>query len=184
VAFWYQAGEPKRFTKLPPLTERRFPNLDVIIEGKTLAAASRKTRGTAELQKGYDWTGEGQLFFKPIADRPGLEVTFVVAKEEYRALVLRMTYAADYGAYKVFLDGKNVPLAEDGSAPAESPVFDFYSWDLEVKDVTLGSLKLAAGKHTLRFEGTGRNPLSKGASLGLDSIRLRQRWDRKRKLLI
>jgi len=94
-----------------------------------------------------------------------------------------MTYAADYGAYRVLLDGKNVPLAEDGSAPAEGPVFDFYSRDLEAKDVYLGSLKLAAGKHTLRFEGVGRNPLSKGASLGLDSVRLRERWDKKRKLL-
>jgi hypothetical protein len=184
VAFWYQAGEPKRFTKLPPLAERRFPNLDIIVEGKTLAAACRKIRGTTELQKGYDWTGEGQLFFRPTMDRPGLEVTFDVAKEEYRALVLRMTYAADYGAYKIFLDGKNVPLAEDGSAPAESPVFDFYSRDLEVKDVYLGSFKLAPGKHTLRFEGLGRNPLAKGNYLGLDSVRLRQRWDRKRKLLI
>jgi hypothetical protein len=184
VAFWYQAGQPKRFTKLLPLAERRFPNLDVIIEGKTLAAASRKTRGTAEIQKGYDWTGEGQVLFRPAGDRPGLEVTFDVAREEYRALVLRMTYAADYGAYKIFLDGKSVPFAEDGSVPAESPVFDFYSRDLEVKDVSLGSFKLAPGKHTLRFEGAGRNALSIGNYLGLDSVRLRQRWDRKRKLLI
>jgi hypothetical protein len=158
--------------------------LDLIIEGKTLLAASRKVRGAAELQKGYDWTGEGQLFFRPTADRTGLEIAFDVAKEEYRALVLRMTYAADYGSYKIFLDGKNVPLAEDGSAPAESPAFDFYSRDLEVKDVYLGSFKLAPGKHTLRFEGVGRNALSKGNYLGLDSVRLRQRWDRKRKLLI
>jgi hypothetical protein len=172
-----------RFTKLPPLAERRFPNLDVIVEGKTLLAASRKIRGAAELQKGYDWTGEGQLFFKPTADRPGLDVTFDVVQEEYRALVLRLTYAADYGAYRVLLDGKNVPLAEDGSAPSESPVFDFYSRDLEVKDVCLGSFKLAPGKHTLRFEGVGRNALSKGNYLGLDSVRLRERWDRKRKLL-
>lgn len=184
VGFWYQAGEPKRFTSLPPLAERRFPNLDIIVEGKTLAAASKKFRGTAELQKGYDWTGEGQVFFRPTGDRPGLEVTFDVAKEEYRALVLRMTYAADYGAYKIFLDGKNVPLAEDGSVTAESAAFDFYSRDLEVKDVDLGSFKLAPGKHTLRFEGAGRNALSTGNYLGLDSVRLRQRWDRKRKLLI
>jgi hypothetical protein len=183
VAFWYQAGQPMRFTKLPPLAERRFPNLDVIVEGKTLLAASRKIRGAAELQKGYDWTGEGQLFFKPTADRPGLDVTFDVVQEEYRALVLRLTYAADYGAFRVLLDGKNVPLAEDGSAPSESPVFDFYSRDLEVKDVYLGSFKLAPGKHTLRFEGVGRNALSKGNYLGLDSVRLRERWDRKRKLL-
>jgi hypothetical protein len=183
VAFWYQKGQPQRFTTLPPLAERRFPNLDVIIEGKTLLASSRKTRGTAELQRGYDWTGEGQVFFKPTADKPAFEVDFDVAKEEYRALVLRMTYADDYGAYRVLLDGKPVPLAEDGTHPAASPVIDFFSRDLDVRDVYLGSLKLAPGKHTLRFEAAGRNPLAKGASLGLDSVRLRLRWDKKRKLL-
>ena len=61
--------------------------------------------------------------------------------------------------------------------------FDFYSPDLKVKDLYLGSFRLAPGKHTLRFEGVGRNPLSKGVYLGLDSVRLRERWDRKRKLL-
>jgi len=183
VAFWYQSGQPKRFTSLPPLADRRFPNLDAIIEGKTLLAASRTIRGTADVQKGYDWTGEGQAVFRPAGDKSALEVDFEVAKEEYRALVLRMTYAEDYGRYRILLDGKPVPLAEDGSHPAASPVFDFYSRDLEVQDVYLGSQKLLPGKHTLRFEGAGRNPLSKGAFLGLDSVRLRQRWDKKRKLL-
>jgi len=183
VAFWYQAGQPRRFTTLPLLAGRRFPNLDVIVEGKTLLAASRKIRGAAELQKGYDWTGEGQVFFRPKGDGQALEVDFDVSKEEYRALVLRMTCAEDCGRYRILLDGKPVPLAEDGGHPAESPALDFYSRDLEVKDVYLGSLKLAAGNHALRFEGAGRNPLSKGSSLGLDSVRLRQRWDKKRKLL-
>jgi hypothetical protein len=183
VAFWYQKGQPRRFTTLPALAARRFPNLDIVVEGKTLLASARKTRGAAELQKGYDWTGEGQVFFRPSGDKPALEVDFTVAKEEYRALVLRMTYADDYGAYRILLDGKPVPLAEDGSHPAVGPVIDFYSRDLDVKDVYLGSLKLAPGKHSIRFEAAGRHPLAKGGALGLDSVRLRERWDRKRKLL-
>ncbi len=183
VAFWYQKGQPQRFTTLPPLAGRRFPNLDIVIEGKALLAASRKVRGAAELQKGYDWSGEGQVFFRPSGDKPSLEVDFDVAKEEYRALVLRMTYADDYGAYRILLDGRPVPLADDGTHPAKSPVLDFFSRDLAVKDVYLGSLKLTPGRHTLRFESAGTNPLAKGSSLGLDSVRLRQRWDKKRKLL-
>ncbi len=183
VAFWYQKGQPRRFTALPPLAARRFPNLDVIIEGKTLLPTARKIRGAADLQKGYDWTGEGQVFFKPTGDKPALEVDFPVAKEEYRALVLRMTYADDYGSYRIFLDGKPVPLLEDGTNPPQSPVLDFYTKDLDVRDLYLGSMKLASGTHTLRFESAGRYPLSKGSALGLDSVRLRQRWDRKRKLL-
>jgi len=61
--------------------------------------------------------------------------------------------------------------------------YDFYSPALQVKDNYLGSFKLTAGKHTLRLECVGRNPLSKGRYLGLDSVRLRDRWNTKRKSL-
>ena len=50
-------------------------------------------------------------------------------------------------------------------------------------DSYLGSFKLPQGKHALRFECVGRNPLSKGNYFGLDSVRLRERWLKKRKLL-
>ena len=183
VAFWYQAGPPKRFTTLPPLAARRFPNLDLITDGKTLAAAARHSAGVMEVQKGYDWTGEGQAFFMPALDRPVVEVDFNVEKEEYRGLVLRFTHAEDYGIYRITLDGKDMPAPEGATAAPAVQAFDFYSRDLEVKDLYLGSFKLAPGKHTLRFEGVGRNPLSKGNGLGLDSVRLRERWLKKRKLL-
>lgn len=183
VAFWYQRGQPVRFTKLPPLAERRLPDLDIVTEGRTLLASSRHSPGALELQKGYDWTGEGQVFFRPSGPRARLEIDFDVAKEEYRALVLRMTCADDYGAYRIFLDGRPVPLTDDGSRPAVPPVIDLYSRDLVIKDVYLGSFRLSTGRHTLRFEAAGRHPLSRGDALGLDSVRLRQRWDRKRKLL-
>ncbi len=183
VAFWYQKGQPKRFTSLPPLAARRFPNLDLVIEGRALLAAARPAGGATELQKGYDWTGEGQILFKPTGDRAGLEVDFNVPKEEYRALVLRLTYADDYGSYRILLDGKPVPLLDDGTNPPRSPGLDFCAKDLDVRDVYLGSMTLAPGKHTLRFELAGRHPLSKGTALGLDSVRLRERWNKKRKLL-
>jgi hypothetical protein len=183
VAFWYQEGQPKRFTKLPALAERHFPNLDIITEGKTLAAAARHSAGVLELQKGYDWTGEGQAFFQPVPGRPVLEVDFNVAKEEYRGLVLRLTRSEDYGIYRITLDGKDMPPTEGEVTAPGIQAFDLYSPELKIKDLYLGSFRLAPGKHTLRFECVGRNPLSKGDCLGLDSVRLRERWNRKRKLL-
>jgi hypothetical protein len=183
VAFWYQEGQPKRFTKLPPLAERLLPNLDIVIEGKTLLPTAKHSAGVLELQKGYDWTGEGQVLFMPASDQPALEVEFAVEKEEYRGLILRLTYAEDYGIYRIFLDGKNVRQPEDYMAGQKIQDYDLYSRTLEVKDHYLGSFKFVPGKHTLRFEGLGRNPLSKGNYLGLDSVRLRERWNRKRKLL-
>lgn len=183
VAFWYQIGQPKRFTWIPSMADRVLPNLDLIIEGKALLPTARHSPGVLELQKGYDWTGEGQIFFRPAGGEPSLEVDFQVEKEEYRGLLLRCTHADDYGIYRIFLDGKNVRQPDDYMAGQKLQDFDFYSKDLAVKDIYLGSFKLATGKHTLRFEYRGQNPLSQGNYLGLDSIRLRERWDKKRKAL-
>ncbi len=183
VAFWYQVGQPKRFTKLPPLAGRILPNLDVVIEAKTLLPTAKHSPGILELQKGYDWTGEGQLFFMPASEEPVLETDFEVTKEEYRGLMLRFTYAEDYGIYRIFLDGKNISQPEDYMAGQKLHDFDFYSKDLAVKDIYLGSYTLAKGKHTIRLVCMGRNPLSKGNYLGFDSVRLRERWNKKRKLL-
>ena len=55
--------------------------------------------------------------------------------------------------------------------------------NLQVKDHYLGSFKPAPGKHALRFECVGRHPFAKGNYVGVDSVRLRERWDRKRKPL-
>lgn len=183
VAFWYQIGQPKRFTKLPALSERLLPNLDVIIEGDTLKSTARHSPGVLELQKGYDWTGDGQILFMPASDEPLLEVDFQVKKEEYRGLILRFTYADDYGIYRIFLDGKNVRQPDDYMAGQKLHDFDFYSKDIAVKDIYLGSFTLTPGKHILRLECVGKNPLSKGNYLGFDSVRLRERWNKKRKAL-
>jgi hypothetical protein len=184
VAFWYQVGQPSRFTKLPPLAERLLPNLDVIIEGNALLATAKCSPGLLELQKGYDWTGQGQILFTPASDdSPVLEVEFNVEKEEYRGLMLRMTYGEDYGIYRIFLDGRNIRQPEDYMASQKIEDYDFYAVSIVVKDHYLGSFKLSPGKHTVRFEYIGRNPFSKGRNLGLDSVRLRERWNRKRKLL-
>ncbi len=183
VAFWYQVGQPKRFTRLPSREERRLPNLDVVIEGKGLLPGAAHSTGLLELQKGYDWTGDGQLLFQPASDRPWLEVTFNVEKEEYRALILRMTHADNCGIYRIHLDGKYISQPGDYMAGEKAEDYDFFSRDLKVRDHYFGNFRLPVGKHTLRFEYVGRDPYSKGDALGLDSVRLRERWIKKRKLL-
>jgi hypothetical protein len=180
VAFWYQVGQPKRFTVLPPLKERVFPNLDVVIEGKDLIRGIKAAEGKSELQPGYDWTGSGQLLFLPSADKANLELGFPVDKEEYNGLVLRFTYANDYGIFRVLLDGKNIA---DYEQKEWLKSLDFYSENLEVKDIYIGSLLLTKGQHNLRFESLGKNPHSQGMLLGLDSVRLRERWNKKRPFL-
>jgi len=172
VAFWYQVGQPKRFTTLPPAKERAFPNLDLITDGKTLMTGARHAPGELHLQAGYDWTGDGQVFYVPAGAQAWLEFDFNVDREELRRLVLRLTHSYDYGQFRILLDGR----------PAVDSL-DLYSRDIEVHDHSLGDHRLAVGKHTVRLESVGRNSSSTDTRLGIDSVRLRHRWDKKRKTL-
>ena len=170
VAFWYQVGQPKRFATLPTAEERKLPNIDLIIEGKQLLETAKTSGGSTSLQKGYQWTGDGQIFFRTSGnDNTSLEVTFPVEKEELRQLTLRLTESNDYGIYRILLDGDVVRNH-----------VDFYSEELKIKELSLGQLRLPVGQHTLRFEYIGKRGESQGHSLGLDSVRLRERWDIKR----
>jgi hypothetical protein len=181
VAFWYQVGQPKRFTTLPVAADREFPNLDhTVIDGASMIASARTSGGTAEVQAGYDWSGDGQVFFSPQSDDAWIELDFTLPEHEYSGLVLRFTTAADYGTYRVLLDG--APVSEMEDYPDWNPTgpLDFYAPRLEMRDLYLGSYALGPGTHTLRLELVGANPASVGRLLGVDSVRLRQRWDRKR----
>lgn len=183
VAFWYQVGQPKRFTgKLPSAKERKLPNLDLIVEGKEMIESFRSSDDmSTSLQNGYDWTGEGQIFVRNNrAANSGagswFEVDFNVTKEEYRQLTLRTTMANDYGIYRIYLDGKDVKEVFGNAAN----IVDFYSDELKTREINLGSHILPLGKHTLRFECLGKRGESLGSHFGLDSVRFRQRWNVKR----
>ncbi len=172
VAFWYQVGQPKRFTQLPPAKDRRLPNLDWIVDGEQLLARAKTSEeASLRLQAGYHWTGRGQLFFD---NRRGegawLELPFAVEDESLRQLTLRVTRSYDFGIYRIMLDGEQLRGRQD-----------FYNETVEVTELNLGQRRLARGDHTIRLECVGRNGRSAGTKLGIDSVRLRQRWEVKRR---
>lgn len=163
VAFWYQLGQPKRFTTLPKAKDRVPPNLDVIVEGSDLLATASVDGGKTELQKGPEWTGDGQIFFR--AERQGafLEVKFTVGDLGRRELIVPLTRSYDYGTWKLSLDGEVMgrPIA-------------LYDADTRTGEHAFGT-KDWRGEHVLRFECVGKDPRSTGYYFGLDSVRLRQR---------
>jgi hypothetical protein len=170
VAFWYQAGQPRRFASVPPAAQRRLPNLDIIIEGKDLLNGAAADGATLSLQKGYEWTGDGQVFVNNTRGAGAwVEFSFPVEKEELRQLTLRVTHSYDYGIYRILLDGQEV----------RGPT-DFYNSSVDVRELGLGQLRLAPGRHKLRLECVGQRGESKGAKAGIDSVRLRERWNVKR----
>ncbi len=180
VAFWYQLGPTLPREPMPDLAGRIFPDLDHIIQGSAMLPSARHSPGTIALQKGYDWTGDGQLFFQPATDSAWLEVKFRVDTAELQGLVLRMTHAPDYGRWRILVDGR--PADSLGDYPDWDPTGprDFYAPDVEVRDIYFGSYTLTPGMHTVRFELVGKNPASAGDYLGFDSVRLRRRWHVKR----
>lgn len=172
VAFWYQIGQPKHFTTLPSAAERRLPNLDIVTEGKELMRTAKHSPGNITLQKGYEWTGDGQLLFFPekgLEKDAYLECQFVVNKKELVQPTLRVTQSYDFGAYRILLDGKEI-----------RPLFNFYSPETTINEISLGQMTLETGVHTLRFEYVGKAELALDAGLGIDSFRLRKRWGVKR----
>jgi hypothetical protein len=186
VAFWYQSGQPKRFTELPSCEERALPNLEKIIEGKIMISTVRHSPGSVNLQAGYDWTGDGQILFIPSGGNAWLEADFMIEEEEYRGLILKMTHTDNYGKYKVLIDNRpisRVPMTIDFDfydPKEEVKILDLYSKQLEVRDYYLGSATLKKGKHTIRFEQVGQDANSLGNALGFDSFRLMKRWNKKR----
>ena len=181
VAFWYQEGPAPRGAAFPSLAERRFPDLDrVVIDGKALAQGARHSPGSVEVQAGYDWSGDGQLFFTPSTPDAWLETQFRVETAERSGLVLRLTRAPDYGRWRVYLDDTEVTRLGDYPEWNPQGARDLYAEGVEVGDWYLGSYELTPGAHTLRFESAGANPFSTGDALGFDSVRLRQRWHVKR----
>jgi len=198
VALWYQVGQPKRFTALPPYEERILPGLSTIFEAEEMMGSMRHSPGKIRLEKRVDWTGEAQVSFSPATDHAWIEADFMIDKEEYQGLFIRMTHANNYGAYRIFLDGHPIPrnpvildMDRDNSENVRNfMILNLFAGEttpgsiipavVSVDDHYLGSAALKKGKHTIRFEQVGKDPESLGNGLGFDSFRLMKRWNKKR----
>src|SRR5262249_15961522 len=133
VAFWYQVGQPKRFTTLPSAKERVLPSIDAVVEGKDILKSAKASGGSLSLQKGWDWNGEGQVFFDNSDPAATLTFTFDVpaGATGRKRLVLPITHSFDFGIWQVAFDGKKIggPL-------------DLYSAEITVKELSLGDATL------------------------------------------
>jgi hypothetical protein len=172
VAFWYQRGQPKRFTTLPSAKDRRLPAIDLVIEGKDLLAGADTQKAELKLQAGGLWTGDGQLFIDAGGVGSWVEFGFEIPDDRPRNLVLLCTHSYDFGTYQISLDGQ----------PFGDPV-DFYNREIKLVQHRFGELATAPGRHTIRLECVGLNPNSEGYKLGVDSVRLRERHTSKRQPL-
>jgi hypothetical protein len=158
VAYWYQIEPHKPWPALPPGKDR-LPFTDkVLLVGHSIVATSKHSDAAIDEQP-IDGTTDGkQLFFRPLDNKGWLETTFDVVTNATFILGAKMVHSYDYGIYKVLLDGKQIAQ------------LDLYDADINPTMDKLGTQKLDAGTHTLRFEGAGKNPASRGYFIGFDAL--------------
>ncbi len=167
VAFWYQTGTPTFSPPVPHAKERKLPNLDRIVFANEFTEAVYHGKGNAILQA-LDFYDQPQLLYQPAEQTEAwVEIPFKVEKKEPKRLLITATTSDDFGIYQISLNG--VKLG--------SPV-DLYSPGLSWREVHLLDFWPEPGEYKLRLECVGKNGMSKGYYLGLESVRLRERRPR------
>ncbi|MGD9127548.1 MAG: DUF2961 domain-containing protein [Planctomycetia bacterium] len=170
VAFWYQTGTPTFTARAPDASERVLPNLDVAIY-QAKGAKPKADGGAFHVQSNIKAVHpKGHVLYKPEHDRgDAIEIPFkVTAKaKEPRRLLVNITQAPDYGKYKAYLNGVELPSTMDFYHPG------IRSWEWHLLDFWP-----EPGDYTLRLECVGKNHKSAGNYLGIESVRLRERRPR------
>jgi len=167
VAFWYQTGQPTFEARAPHARQRKLPNLDTIIAARDYTSDEFHGPGEA-LKQNLDIYPDAHLFYKPQGEKNAwVEIPFEIEKKEPQRLLLVMTRSYDYGKYQAYLNGVKL-----------SGVMDLYSSEISTREYHLLDFWPKAGQYKLRLECVGKNPLSGGYYLGIESVRLRQRRPR------
>jgi hypothetical protein len=167
VAFWYQTGTPTFSARAPDGPARILPNLDTIFHAASYTEAPYHGNGTAVTQQLLDYP-KGQLLYRPEhPDGAWIEIPFEVTAKEPLRLLLNMTRADDFGRYQAELNGVNI-----------GPVLDFYHGEIDNWEYHLLDFWPDPGHYRLRLKCVGKNHLSAGYRLGIESLRLRQRRPR------
>ena len=167
VAFWYQTGRPTFEARAPHARQRKLPGLDEIIPARQYSDDRYHGQGSASVQtlKIYP---DGHLLYKPQKKEGAwIEIPFEIKKKEPLRLVLVMTRSYDFGKYQAYLNG--VKLAG---------VMDLYSEEISSREYHLLDFWPEPGKYTLRLDCVGKNSISAGHYLGIESVRLRERRPR------
>lgn len=168
VAFWYQQGHPTFPARAPHARERRLPSLErLTMAAPTILAAERRGDGPARLQALGVHSGPHLLYMPAAAEGAWMIVPFTVSKKEPLRLLLNLTKSYDFGQFQASLNGVKI-----------GNVIDLYSSEIESHEEHLLDFWPDPGEYELRLDCVGKNPLSRGYYLGIESLRLRERRPR------
>lgn len=167
VAFWYQTGQPTFTERAPHAKDRALPNLDTIILAADFNGDDHHGEGSAQVQQ-LPFYDRGHLLYKPEkCDGAWVEIPFTVEEKMPVRLLLNMTRSYDFGKYQATLNGVKL-----------GGVMDFYHDTTDNWEYHLLDFWPDPGQYRLRLECVGKNPMSTGHFLGIESVRLRERRPR------
>lgn len=167
VAFWYQTGIPTHYQPVPSAEERILPNLDKIFMAEKAITGKSYHGGIASIQENLDHYMNGQLFFTPTSKQANVEIPFSVGEKKPLRLLLAVTKAPDYGIWQPYLNGIKV-----------GEPMDLYNEKVREWEHHLLDFWPETGNYTLELRLVGKNHLSTGEKLGIESVRLRERRPR------
>ncbi|MBI4977293.1 MAG: DUF2961 domain-containing protein [Spirochaetes bacterium] len=159
VALWYQTEPHKQWTALPLGPDRLPFRENVVYAAWKAAETAQHSEAQVQAQPIAAATGGKQLFFLARDEKAWIEFPFTVLKEVSGEFFIRLTHSYDYGLWRIKLDGQDLGIADGFDPKLLPPVLHKF-----------GNRTLTAGKHTVRFECTGRSPASKGYYLGVDCV--------------
>jgi hypothetical protein len=183
AASWYQtAGTEDYYGPVPasertgyyiaPTPRKPDPQEDGKYEGESLKvlkldAGQTRIQGMGGFRDG-SWSGNEQLLWVQAQQGDSAEFEFTIAELGVHEVFVVLTKARDYGIVQLSIDGKK--LGE--------PIDCYDTTVTTTGEISLGTLELQPGKHTLRASLTGANDQSKNAVgvgkhlFGLDYMRL------------
>jgi hypothetical protein len=162
VAFWYQTEPHKPWPALPAGVDRVPYTLRPVVAGVDAVPTAKHSAHTVEVQNLRGRNARQQLWFRPTTQEDAwVEVPFQVEEAVTGDMVLALTHAADYGLYRVSLNGQRLGT------------FDLFNPATIRQEHLLGRHKLAPGTHVLRFECVGKNEDSRGFLLGFEKLTAR-----------
>jgi len=185
VAFWYQTGTPTFTARAPSAKERQLPNIERTVikvaeldydqkndlaekplirleyDGRKDVVPTEK-----EVQR-YPEHFDMEVLFVPNEGAESLEVPFEVAEKEPLRLLINVGKGPNLGIYEVSLDGVKLGTR-----------MDFYSPEVEAREYHFLDFWPEPGSYVLKLSCVGKNHLSSGNGLMIESVRLRERRPR------
>lgn len=188
VAFWYQTGTPTFSARAPHARDRKLPSIDRLTVVVAQLDYGQKNTLDSDEPPRLEYDGRGQriatekevqrypelfehdVLFVPETAEP-FEVVFEVSEKEPLRLLINMGLGPHLGIYEVALDG--IKLGDR---------MDFYAPEYGQKEFHFLDFWPDPGAFTLTLTCVGKNHLSSGCGLMIESVRLRERRPRVRAL--